>query len=521
MDGKNNLIDMAYSGLWALFLFIVAAAALLILMKAGKLPSLVENFQADSYDTMLSVKLFFEHGPFGNAPVFGMPYSLFGNFPLLYAMLASILNLIINDVSMSTTLLYWATELGIAALLWGGIMKKCDWRVRAAFVALFLVNMAFGNIFPLGFRKRQQLAVLLGLAMFYYENRILSAALAFAAVLAQPFTGAALIFLKGADSLGKRDYEAVALLVVAAALSYPFYAGLISASSLEPAMSGCGVLTYQKMAGLGFLLTLAFISFIITNRSRLDALSGASAALALYYPAALSVYLLLKDAIPMEAAARFLFLASMPCNESILQVSAIGIAVLVGLRGFQTSRLTVSLIIVATVISMSFLATYLIVEQSMKPTYENALSILRGLDVSRVKTLEVIFTDYSGQTGSVPAFTFFPMQSYAILNGYDMEFVDEYSLPPQLSRGGSNVPMSRLPLEIYMGDTDACKSDAAELKAAGAQALFFIIDFDLTSRDGAQQERFDNQSLLQSCGLAKASGSVLPDGSVIILYKVV
>jgi len=521
MDIKKRLVDSSYDGIWALFLFLVLAVAALILFKAGKLPSLVENFQADSYDTMLSVKLFSEYGPFADIPVFSRPYRIFGNFPILFAMLAGIINLIIGNVSLSTTLLYWAVELGIAALLWGGILRNCDWRVRTAFVALFLVNMAFGNVFPLGFRKRQQLAVLLGLAMFYYENRILQAALAFAALLAQPFTGAALIFLKGSDSLQKKDWAAIILLAAALALSYPFYSGLISASGLEPAMPGCGVITYQQMAGMGFLLTLAFLAFFISNRNRLDALSAASAGLAIFFPLALSSYVLLKGAIPAAFAGRFLFLASMPCNESLLQVSAIGIVVLAGLRGFQVPRAAISLILVATVISLSFLATYLIAEQSMKPTYEGALSILRGMDVSKVKTMEVLMTRYSDGVGSIPLFTFFPLQSYSILNGVDMTFVDEYSLPPQFSRGESNVPMSRLPLAIYGGNVSACRQYSAEIKSAGAQALFFIVDFDFTIRNDAEPDRFADPAVLSGCGLELVSHSFNPDGSVMLLYKVV
>jgi hypothetical protein len=518
MDIKTRLIDSSYDGLWALFLIIILSTAGLMLLKIPELPSLAENFQADSYDTMLSVKLFSEYGPFASIPLYSSPYSLFGNFPLLFAFMGSMLDLVINDASLSATFLYWGIELGIAALLWRGVLKTSDWRVRTAFVVLFLVNISFGNLFPLGFRKRQQLAILIGLAMFLSRNRYLQGALAFAAMLAQPITGAAIIFLKGADSFQSRDYPALALLIAALALSYPFYSGLISSTSLAPAMSGCGVMTLQNAAGITILLSLAFLVFFISNRGRLNALSISSAALALFYPLSLLGYLLIKDIAPLEAARGFLLIFSTPCNESVLQVSALGIAVLAGMRGFTMPRATLALILIASIISLSLLATFLIAGQSMKPNCDGILSLLDKQNASRIKTMEVVMTNHSGNPDVLPLFPFFWLQSYSMLNGRNVTFVDEFNLPPQLSKGASNVPMSRLPLAIYEPDADACREATGEIKSSGAQVLLFLVNFDFTAKP--ERGRFENETVLDECGLRLISASTQSNGAMVLIYRV-
>ncbi len=518
MDIKKRLMDSSYDGLWALFLIIILSTAGLMLLKITSLPSLAENFQADSYDTTLSIRLLSEYGPFANIPLYPGPYSLFGNFPLLFAFLGSAINLVIGDVSLSATLLYWMTEIGIAALLWFGVLKTGDWRIRTAFVILFLVNISFGNLFPLGFRKRQQLAILIGLCMFLSRNRYLNGALAFAAMSAQPITGAAIIFLKGADLLQGRDYPALAILAVALALSLPFYSGLLSSTQLEPAMSGCGIMTLQNAAGITMLLSLAFLLFFISNRGRIDALSASSAALALFYPLALISYVLIKDIAPLAMARGFLLVFSTPCNESVLEVSALGIAVLAGMRGFQMPRATIAMIIVASIISLSLLATFLVAGQSMKPNADGILSLLDKENASRIKTMELVMTNHSGRLDSMPLFPFFWLQSYTMLNGGNVTFVDEYNLPPQLSKGGSNVPMSRIPLAIYDSDTDACRAAVGEIKSSGVQVLLYLVDFDFTA--SPERGRFRNETVLDECGLKIISADTQGNGGAVLIYRV-
>ena len=516
MVSRDRIAEILYSGVWALFLFILAAVALLIVAKSGKLPFLVENFHADSYDTIYSVKAMSEYGLFGDVPVYSQPYHLFGNFPILFAMLASVINLFVDDVSLSTTLLYWAVELGIIAILWGDMLKKCDWRVRVAFVALFLFNIAFGNLFPLGFRKRQQLAVLLGLAMFYFENRYLQAALSFAALLAQPFTGAALVFLKGADSLQKKDWAALALLGISSMAALPFYLGLASSLFQEPPLAGCGSLTYQDFAGFSLLLSLAFLSFYITNRSSKDLLFYSTVSLALFFPVTLALYALIKDFFSFQML--YIRLASLPCNETLLQVAAIGAVVLVGLRGFRISRVTVSLFLIVVIISMSSLAAHLIIESSVEPVYVGMFSILDAHNMSNVKTLHLVMTNYSGNAQTIPTFPFFPMLSYALLSGRNTTFVDEFNLPPQLSKGGSNIPMSRIPLAIYESDTGACRDASRELKASGVQALLYLVTYDFTT--SPDRGRFVNETTLDACGLGVVSANTQSNGASVLIYEV-
>ncbi|MEW6036065.1 MAG: hypothetical protein AB1529_05610 [Candidatus Micrarchaeota archaeon] len=512
--------DLVYHGLWALFLFSVAAVLLTSVAKIDKLPYLVENFHADSYDTMLSVKFFSEFGPFGNVPYYSGPYRLFGYFPLLFAALASLLNYALNDVSLSTTMLYWMTDIAMAALLWEKFLKKCDWKVRALFVAFFLVNLIFGNLFPLGFRKRQQLAVLLGMIMFLNAGIAMNAALGFAALLAQPFTGAAIVLLRAAEFIGKREFRGAALMLGAAALAYPFYAGLISATFLEPAMPGCGLLTNQQFFGLRVLFFVAVLAFYLANMQKRDLLLDASLVLAAFYPVSLMLFLMAKDFLPLAAAQKVLYVLSMPCSESMFQAAALGIVAFIYLRNHcNLTRPVLALLLFMSVLSLNILETYLLEESTVDGRYQAVLGLLQDLGLHRIKTAEVVVSQYSGTLNFLPTFTLFPVQGYAMLRGYNVTFVDEFNLPPQISRGMTNVYMFSLPKSIYEEDIDSCRATVAGLKGAGVEGLIFLIGSDMTLPPDFDMEKMLDDDFLSRCGLKKESlGS--GGSSIAVLYSI-
>src|SRR5271157_4913398 len=197
----GSLGDILENGLWALLFCMLGLVVFLILINLQNLPLMVENFMWDSYDTTLSVKFLREYGIFGNIPLFSGPYTLFGNFPLLYAMLGSLLDTLLNNPPFSVAILYWLIEIVIAILVWFVFLKNSDWKVRTLFVLVMLVDDPFGNLFPVGDRKRQQLAILLGMALFLVQNPLLEGAIAFLTLLAQPLVGVAMIILKAADSI--------------------------------------------------------------------------------------------------------------------------------------------------------------------------------------------------------------------------------------------------------------------------------------------------------------------------------
>lgn len=517
-----NLNETLMLGLWALFLASAAALALLTILSLPRLPYLVENFHADSYDTILSVQLFHGHGPFADAPYFTRPHTLFGNFPLLFAFLASLIMFATSDASLSVTLLYWVVELAIAALLWTTVLRKCDWKVKLLFVAFFLCNIAFGNLFPLGYRKRQQLAILVGLGMFLAAHPAIRAVLGFLAVLAQPFTGAAIVVLKAADSLWKKDWRTAALLIIAAALAYPFYSGLLSSTSLEPAMPGCGLLTFRQFNPMYLaVLPAAFLLFFAHNRRMLDGLSIAALAMAVFTPLAFISFITIKDVLPYGIVRPFLYLASMPCPESLLNVAALAMAVLVGLRGFALRNSTIAILLIVSLLSMDLLIPFLLPGQAVTTDvkYDTFIAAVQEAGISSLKTHEAVVSYYSGAYRFTPVFTLFPAQGYCILKGCGLTFVDEVNLPPQMSRGGANLPMADIPESIFSGDSETCRSSVAELRSAGVEALVYLVDFDFTVPDGTDAGAFTDQATLSSCGL-ELMANTTSDGHLSVIYKV-
>ncbi len=520
MQPIDRISNLLYSGLWALFLFSLLAAAALIIVSIPSLPGMVEDFHGDSYDTITSVKVLCEEGPFGQPEYFDRPYRMFGNFPLLYAALSCIINLAVNDYSLSVTLLYWAVEIGIAALLWSVLLKKLDPKLRLLIITVFLADIVFGNLFPLGFRKRQQLAVLLGLAMFASEGRALGGALAFLAALAQPFTGIMLAGLRGLHLADRRDYGGIAALAAGLALSLPFYSGLLLSTAEEPAMPGCGLITFRQFAGPALILVAAIALFCYENRPRLGPLGFGTLALALFYPLSLLGFLVIKDVAPAAITERFLYIVSMPCVESVLQAAAAGMAAMVFLKGASISRPAASILIVFSVINLAYLMSGLMAPPALDSRYGELESVLSGNGIARVKSAEMAVSGYGGENRFTPLFPWFPFLGYSLLEGKPLHFIDEINLPPQMSRGGSNIHMMKLPPAIYEGDIAGCRAAVGGMRGAGAEGVLVLVNYDFTAvRDAEKEARFYDEGFLGECGLELISG-LPPGATTMAVYRV-
>ncbi len=511
------MTEQVYLGLWALVIACLGVAALLVILEIGHLPFMAENIQVDGYDTALSVKWMGEYGMFGNIPSFPAPYALFGNWPVLFALLGSLLNVIVNDASLSTLLLYWAIELTIAFLLWTRFLKNCDMPVKAAFIILFLFNIVFGNIFPFGYRKRQQLAILIGLLMFLTERLPLEILFGFGALLAQPFTGALLIILKAAHRLEKKNLVAAGALAIPIILAYPFYSNLLGFSQLQPEYSGCLFVTQSSYPIEQALFLLAAVLFYLHNRKKFGFLEAASLGMALFYFAALALFLLIKDFAPLDLTETFLQLVSFPCDSNFFNVAAVGIMLSVSLKNARIPKTAIAIILILAINTL-FIASSAFLGVINTPA-GGILHVLEADNITMVKGMELDVMYYGNSIRFKPAMTLFGLQGYALLEGKNLTFVDEFNMPPQLSKGGTNIPMAQLPEALYNHDFASCREMAGRMRSAGVQALIYGLDKDVTLPPDFNLGIFLDAPSLSECGLEMMSNSTSPT-SIDVVYKI-
>ncbi|NYZ73982.1 hypothetical protein H0O00_02480 [Candidatus Micrarchaeota archaeon] len=514
----HKLSGHLYNGIWALFCISILLAAFLILVHINQLFFIIENFQADSYDTILSIKWMSEYGMFGNVPYFSDPYSLFGNWPVLFAFLGSVLNAVLNDASVSAAVLYWLTDIAIAFLIWTRFLKRCTLEVKAAFLALFLMDVLLGNIFPLGFRKRQQLAILMGLLMFLMKNIWAELLFALAALLAQPFAGGLLIALNAVCKADRRDFMPIAALIVPLIMAYPFYSNLLGLGSAMPQYSGCAQITQMSYPTFEVLFILAVLLFYLSNKGRCGLLEYASLGICCIYPALLISFLLFKDIAPSGLLGSFLTLTSTACPENFFNVAAVGMLLSVSLKNMRLPKASISLILLLAVSSLvlaSFALFGLVDDPAFAP---DVFHTLESTNMTKLKSMELLAMDYSGELHIKPLMTLFAWQGHSILHPDNLTFVDEFNMPPQLSKGESNIPMAALPQAIYDNDIPACSAMSAELRERGVQALVYHICTDMTTPSDYQPENFLDPDRMESCGLTillnKSSSK-----SVLVIYR--
>jgi len=514
----QKIRDSAYDGLFAFFLVSLGILALLILLNLGSLPWLVENFQADSFDTILTVKWFREYGLFGNIPFFSDDYALFGNFPVLYGALGSIIDLVLNNPSLSTAVLYWIIDIALAFLLWTKFLKNCDWKVKTLFVAFFLFNIVFGNLFPLGYRKRQQLAILIGMLSFLTESLPLQGVISFAALLAQPFSGALMILLRMAAWLEKKKLLNAALLLIPFLLAYPFYAHSFSVSQLEPRMSGCSFITQNPYPGMIALFLLVVAIFHIWNRKKIGFIEFASLGVAFALPAFIIVFMLLRLFAPFSLIQSFLFLTSFPCYDNLFNVAAAGVILSIHMKKAEMPRPAMLLLLLMTIISIALTASFLI-DENREPLYAGFFDMLNSNSLSHVKTMDFFVIEHSDGIHFMPIWSVFGVQGYALYHNLNVTFVDEYNMPPQLSKGKSNLPMAALPPAIYAQDSDGCRNATASLRSDGVEGLVYVFNEGLLLPADFRKDRFLDDVFLHQCGLSVVSDYPLSSNSQVVIYK--
>jgi hypothetical protein len=512
------------SGLWVLFFCLLAAAAVLAATKAGHLFYLVENFNVDSYDTILSVQAFHSFGPLADIPWFTVPDRLFGNFPILFPFLGSVIDMAFNNASTSTTILYWATDITIAALLWTRFLKHCDWKTRLLFCVFFTVDMFIGNLFPLGFRKRQALAILAGMGMFLADRAALSGAFAFLALLAQPFTGAALLLMKAADMAGRKPLRSwsagdIALLLVPLLCAYPFYAGLVQSVFQAPSLSVLSPMTESFSLPFEILGIFVFAALWIGNGRKYEPMR-LLAFVMLFIMLALPVVLILfRDALPEGIASALHSVASSIVPDIQFNVIALGLVVGLWRDKALPSMMSVAIVILVSVLSLSMLVNYLFAETTVVPEHEAAFRALANANITILKTLELTPVEYSGAVHLVPFCPLFNLQGYGILHGWNITFLGETDLPPPLSRGGSNVLSAELPQAIYDRNSTECRELVSGLEAYGVQGLQYTFSQDITMRGISWRGHFTDQAFLGQCGVELLTDSN-DDESLMVLYRI-
>lgn len=513
-----RITDILCNGLWAFFLCMLAIAAVVIVLKVDRLPYLVENFHADAYDTILSVKYFRDYGPFGNVPYAAGPYSLFGNFPILFAALGAAIDLVLDNPSLSASVLYWLTDIAIFILLWTKFLKHCDWKIRLLMSVFLVANIVFGNLFPLGFRKRQSLAILLGMGMFLTENTILGGAIAFLTLLAQPFTGAAMTALKIAEFAEKKRLRDIILMGIPFVFAYPFYANLLPYSPLEPQMLGCGYVTPPNLLFFA-TVALACLAFFVMNREKAGLVGLVSAALLLARPMVTFVFLSIKDILQPDMMERFLSMVTLSCPETFAAVAAFGMILTIYRRKAELPKAAMVLILLFAIYEISYITGIMLAETSVGPAYDAIASILEDADLHTLKTLEVLPLEYSGGVHYKPMMTLFSLQAYCRLHGSNITFLDEFDMPPQLSKGRSNIPMAALPQAIYDKDLERCRNLTGELKSDGVDGLLYVLSADQIYKNSSGQETFSNRSFLDGCGIVEML-NVSNLSTAMVLYRI-
>jgi len=519
-----KITDALYEGLWALFFCTLAMAGLFVIYTLTPFSPLgfnhlSENFGADVYDTAASVMVFRDYGLFGNAPLYSSAYSIFGNFPPLFAIIAGSLDMILRDPFLSMNIIYWATELAIIYLLWTRFLKHCEWKTKLLFIILFLVDIVFGNLFPFGYRRRQQLAILGTLLLFLAESRLIQLALAFLILLAQPVVGVGAIFLKAAGCFDKkRAKDAVwdaALFIVPAILAYPFYAGLLHAASLEPDVPTALFMTVRVFIFPELLLAAGLSLIFFSWRKDLRIMEIASFAIMISCFLPLVMFVVLKDFFPADLVGAFIRLSSSLNYEILLNVVLCGFAASILSRKCEVPRSAISILLILSIVNLGLLPVLCFSGDTSRQSSQ-MLDMLEKDGISHVKTLRFDIYQYSGGVHFLPLWSFFWLQSYSMLHERDMAFVDEFNLPPTLSKGESNTLVAGLPESIYYADMDGCRNAVGRLRSHGVEAIIYGYLLDPSAPADLPMDALENRSFLDSCGIKTISGA----GNGTIIYDI-
>jgi len=483
--GVASFLSIINPGLWALFFLALAVSLLFLVIRIDRLPMMLLYYCADGFDTFLSIKITKDIGIWGVIPYFDMPVSLFGYAPVLFGLLGAGLDYLLRDAALSMFVLYALTDACIFLLLYFRFFRKQPLHMKLLLCSFFVFNMMFENLFPFGQRMRQQLAILLGLLLFLQENPIATFALSLLAMLAQPFTGFLMslsyvihvVEKTSIPSFLKRNAGTIIPVLLAVLAAIPFYQGLVSGFFGAPHYYSCNNLSTLLLPSIFYWPFCLFCLLFMYDNRRLLGASEAFAILLIFFVPAAFVFLdITKDFLPFPVFDFVLRLMSITCPYVFLNVGAFLLLASLGYKKYKLGQLPITLLLLISLLNLSVSSIYLAYELPLQRValYQDGVSFLEANDIHNVKTLEADAFDQGGKIFLAPRNPRFSLQGYSIMKGANLHFVDEMNLPPEMSRGRTNILTVGL-LTAILQKNESCSEMTGALRDADVDAIAYEI----------------------------------------------
>lgn len=535
---RERFLMLVTNGLWALFAVSLFMTLSLALLKINNLPLTGVYYAFDGFDTVLTIKIAKDIGIFDSIPYFDINVSLFGYMPILFPLLGSLIDQVLNDPPLSMLVLYTIIEASIFLLFYKYFLEKQPIHIKILFGSFFLFNLMFASVFPLGQRRRQQLALLMGMLLFLNKNRILISLLSFLSILAQPFTGFLMVISYLIHSTEKR-FGSIKLLLkgksdlifpalLGCLLAIPFYHGLITGIFAEPDYYMCNNFSQSLFPSFDVLLFSLFaIIFLYDNRNKLGASEVFSSVLIFYLPAGLLILLLFKDILPFFLFGALVKTFSITCPSVFINVGAFSLMAAVFLKKFKIRPIPVLLILLLTIYNIGHLYVYLtIVDLSYVITsYQEWASLFYDHGIYNIKTITSTVFEHSGNLYLMPIGNFLRLQGYNIFTNGELHFVDEVNLPPEMSRGEINIANVQA-MNSILQKNHSCSDYVEELRQNGVEGLSYRFQSSAFLPDERYYDAvdaFNDTVFLNNCSLDivkfDATGDYLI-GSSYVIYKI-
>jgi hypothetical protein len=215
----------------------------------------------------------------------------------------------------------------------------------------------------------------------------------------------------------------------------------------------------------------------------------------------------------------FLQLTSIPCAENFFNVVGVGLLLSVYLKKAEVPKATIFLFLMISIHSMLIASFAVFGMVSAPPFCPGLFQDIETNNITVVKSMELLMIEYGGNLHFKPVMPLFGWQGYALLHEKDMTFLHEFNMPPQLSKGKSNVPMAYLPERIYSGDIAGCRAAVSEMRAEGVQALAYALDRDISLPSDFDDSMFTDSGRLGQCDILLLSNYSTPTATAVV-YKI-
>jgi hypothetical protein len=463
----------------------------------------------------LTIKVAKDVGILTPIPYYDTGLPLFGYMPILFAILGAAVDVVFNDPPLSMFILYALVDGLIFLVIYKHFMKAQPFHIKLLFCTFFVCNLMFANLFPLGQRRRQPLALLLGMFLFLNKNRILTFLLTFLSLLAQPFVGFLMVVtylihstekeFKSISELLKRKSDMIIAVFGACLLAIPFYQGLIIKFFDEPHYYSCNNFsTLISPDAFDHLLFYLFIAFLLyDNREKLGISEVFSTVLIFSIFITSNFLSLVGDFFPFFIFNLFLRIFSMTCPANLLVVGFFSLIVSISLKGFKIKQLPLFFILVITMLYLLSTVGYLIQPQSTIEYYHDSVSTLKDNGIYNIKTMIFDVYKHSDIFYLAPRSTFLRLHGYSILADENLHFVDETSLPPEMSKGGTNIVNLNLATSILYKNL-SCSDLVEDLRDSGVDGIAYY----MSPLKGLQEEEylealttFNDTKFLGNCSL--------------------